>query len=157
VTTLAWTGGYWLPSNKFDPRAVALYMRHYSARHYADGRPRRQFMPPGETMVLLTADCLALFAWCKNRVPRYDGQAGVACTIFRNEGPILSSLLVREACELAWERWHGERLFTYVWDAKVRSANPGYCFKAAGWRSCGRNKDGRLSILEAFPSVEVAA
>lgn len=25
-------------------------------------------------------------------------------------------------------------MLTYVWDAKVASRNPGYCFKAAGWR-----------------------
>jgi hypothetical protein len=31
------------------------------------------------------------------------------------------------------------------------SANPGYCFKQAGWRTCGRNKDGRLTILERLP------
>jgi hypothetical protein len=31
---------------------------------------------------------------------------------------------------------HG--LLTYVWDAKVRSANPGYCFKEAGWHIAGR-------------------
>lgn len=24
--------GYWLPSNRCDPRAIALYMRHYSVR-----------------------------------------------------------------------------------------------------------------------------
>lgn len=46
--------GYWLSSNKFDPRAVAIYERHYSARRYADGRKRTQFVGPGECMVLLT-------------------------------------------------------------------------------------------------------
>jgi hypothetical protein len=52
---------------------------------------------------------------------------------------------------LAWQRWPGKRLFTYVWDAKVKSANPGYCFKKAGWQHCGRNADGRLTILEKLP------
>jgi hypothetical protein len=33
----------------------------------------------------------------------------------------------------------------------------GYCFKQAGWRACGRNADGRLTILELLPVAEVAA
>ncbi len=77
---------------------------------------------------------------------------GIECLIFRNEGPILSSTLIREADELAWARWPGERHFTYVWDAKVRSTNPGFCFKRAGWHPCGRNADGRLTILEILPT-----
>jgi hypothetical protein len=75
----------------------------------------------------------------------------VNCAIFRNEGQRLSSDLILAAEEMAWRRWPGERLFTYVWDAKVKSVNPGYCFKMAGWTSCGRNKDGRLTILEKWP------
>lgn len=138
----------WFPVNKFDPRAVGLYLRHYSARHYADGRARRQFAPPGETMLLLTPECDALFGWVRNRVERFDGQEGVCCFVFRNESARLSSDLILEADELAFERWPGERHFTYVDDAKIASSNPGYCFKRAGWRFCGRNKDGRLSILE---------
>lgn len=141
--------GHWLSSNKFDPRAIALYERHYSARHYADGRKRVQFAPPGETMVLLTVCCRALFVWVRNRVERYDGQHGVNCAVFRNEGAGLSSDLIREADELAWQRWPGERHFTYVEDAKVRrKRDPGRCFIRAGWRICGRNADGRLTILE---------
>jgi hypothetical protein len=89
--------GHWLLSNKFDPRSLALYERHYSARHYADGRRRIQFAPPGETMVLLTVCCRALFVWVKNKVERFDGQRGINCAVFRNEGAGLSSDLIREA------------------------------------------------------------
>jgi hypothetical protein len=140
--------GHWLRVTKFDPRAVGLYGRHYSARHYADGRKRTQCAPPGETMVLLTAACDALFVWVHNTIERYDRQVGVNCAAFRNEGPVLSSTLIREASELARQRWPGLRLFTYVADGKVRSVNPGYSFKCAGWKRCGRNADGRLTILE---------
>lgn len=141
--------GHWLPSNKFDPRAVALYERHYSARHYADGRKRTQFVGPGECMVLLTVNCDALWVWVRNRMERYDHQDGVNCAVFRNEGSVLSSDLVREADELAWQRWPGERHFTYVEDAKIRrKRDPGRCFRKAGWNACGRNADGRLTLLE---------
>ena len=73
----------------------------------------------------------------------------MASTVFRNEGPLLSSDLIREACGIAWERWPGERLFTHVNPSKVQSTNPGYCFLRAGWRRCGKTKGG-LVILEYF-------
>jgi len=139
--------GRWLSSNKFDPRALALYERHYSARRYADGRKRDQFVGPGEQMVLLTVCCRALFVWVRNTIERFDKQVGVNCAVFRNEGAGLSSDLIREADELADARWPGARHFTYVDDAKIRSSNPGYCFLMAGWRRAGRSKSG-LSLLE---------
>ena len=146
-------GGYWLPSNRCDPRAIALYLRHYSSEKggrkpslYTSG-----FTGNGESMVLLTERCDAGFAWRCDSVERADHQSGTGCTFFRNEGKVRSSLLIEEADDLAWRRWPGERHFTYVWDAKVKSSNPGYCFKMAGWRTCGRNKDGRLTILERLP------
>ena len=143
------TGMLWIPVQDGDARARALYRRHYSARHYRDGRRPLLFMGPGQKMILLTPECDALLCWRKFRSS--DGQCGVSCNIFRNEGPRLSSDLIREACTLAWQKWPGKRLYTYVADAKVKSPNPGYCFKQAGWRMCGRNKDGRLTILEKVP------
>ena len=145
--------GYWLSANKADPRAIALYERHYSANHYRDGRRRVQFVSPGETMVLLTVCCRALFVWVRNTVERLDGQTGVNCAIFRNEGAALSSDLIREADRLADQRWPGERHFTYVDDAKVRhKRDPGRCFRKAGWTVAGRNVTGRLTLLEKVPS-----
>jgi hypothetical protein len=147
--------GYWLPVHRADARAAALYRRHYSADK---NRSRTQnsydrelnFMGPGQCMVLLGSDCRAMFAWQRNTAQRYDGQTGICCTVFRNEGDALSSDLIREADDLAWQRWPDEpRHFTYVWDAKVRhKRDPGRCFLRAGWHVCGRNADGRLTILE---------
>jgi hypothetical protein len=144
--------GNWLPSADGDQRAVALYWRHYSARPTStSSRAYLKFTGPGENMVLLTEPCDALYVWRIERF-RKDGQGGVNCAVFRNEGPTLSSELIAEADELAWQRWPDvPRHFTYVCDSLIRSVNPGYCFKQAGWRTCGRNKDGRLTILERFP------
>lgn len=147
----------WFPTNDGDPRAFALFSRHYSFYRYADGRRRDPanrnrflFVGPGEKMVLMTADCRALFVWRKF-ISR-DRQQGINCAVFRNEGDELSSLLILEAEQLAWGRWPGERLYTYVDPRRVRSGNPGYCFKKAGWRSCGRTAKRRLVILEKMPS-----
>ena len=148
---------YWIVVSDRDPRAVGLYLRHYSARQYKDGRGKTQyragFIGPCEKLVLLTATSDALFAWAKPKPGMTkDGQEGVRCSIFRNEGALLSSDLIKEACQWAWTRWPGERLYTYVWDAKVKSPNPGYCFKKAGWHTVGHNKDGRLTLLAIKPS-----
>jgi hypothetical protein len=131
--------------------------RHYSYHPYQDGRrqdptnkARRLFVGPGGKMVLLTAACDALFVWRKF-IDR-SGQRGVNCAVFHNEGPILSSELILEAEQLAWARWPGERLYTYINPHKIRSVNPGYCFKKAGWQRCGESKSGLL-ILEKFPVV----
>lgn len=136
-----------------DRRALALYERHYSARRYRDGRVRRLFVGPGEKLVLLTNDGRALFAW--RRFQSDDGQEGVNCSVFRNEGADLSSELIREAMEWAWARWPGERLYTYVAPDRIASSNPGYCFLMAGWRRCGVTKGGHgrspQVILEALP------
>ena len=142
--------GYWIGVHDGDPRALALFKRHYSYRRRASGQPRGSptFVGQGQKMILLTLKIDALFVWQVSTIIRLDGQQGVRCAVFRNEGPLRSSGLILEAEELAWRRWPGERLFTYVWPAKVKSANPGYCFKCADWRQCGRNKDGRLIILE---------
>ncbi len=162
--------GSWLSVSDKDPRAIGLYRRHYSAaqnrskpRQRASalsGRSRRgSIAGTGDYLALLTAPCNALFVWKRypGGISRDGKQRGVNCSVFRNEGPILSSTLIREACDLAWSRWPGQRLYTYVWDAKVRSVNPGYCFKKAGWRVCGRNADGRLTILEILPTTAEAA
>jgi len=101
-------------------------------------------------MVLLTLDCQALFAWQRSTVLRNSGETGICCTVFRNEGSVLSSDLVTAADELAWARWPGERHYTYVNAGQVRSSNPGFCFLQAGWRRCGTSKGGLL-ILEKEP------
>ena len=140
--------GHWIGVHDGDPRALALFKRHYSYRRRASGQPRGSptFVGQGQKMVLLTPEIDALFVWQVSTVIRLDGQKGVRCSVFRNEGPLRSSDLILEAEELAWRRWPGERLFTYVWPAKVKSVNPGYCFKMAGWRQCGRYRRGRRSL-----------
>lgn len=143
-------GTRWLPVKDGDARAYALYRRHYSAKP-GKARPtgsQRLIVGPGEKYLLLTPDGAALFVWRK--FISDDGQRGVNCAVFRNEGPHQSSSLIREASQLAWRRWPGERLYTYVDASKIASPNPGYCFKEAGWVRCGESKGG-LDILEIYP------
>ncbi|HNS04180.1 MAG TPA: hypothetical protein PKM78_17550 [Anaerolineae bacterium] len=143
--------GPWYEIKDGDARGRAMLNRHYSANHYRDGRIVRLFVGPGEKQVLMTADSRALFVWRK--FIDKSGQQGVNCAVFRNEGDYLSSDLILAAEELAHLRWPGERLYTYVNARKIKSANPGYCFKMAGWHTCGHSKTRHLVILEKLPCL----
>ncbi|MCA9941643.1 MAG: hypothetical protein KC418_23545 [Anaerolineales bacterium] len=150
-------GFCWLITQDGDPRVSTIYRRHYSCYNYRDGRRsnpgnrhRRLCVGPGEKLVLISADGRAALAWRKF-IDR-SGQQGVNCAFFRNEGAfggaVLSSELILKAEVLAWAKWPGARLYTYVNTRAVRG--DGLCFKAAGWRKCGRTKN-HLLILEKFP------
>lgn len=148
------TGGstLWRLARDGDPIALAMYLRHYSARSYADDRARRLFVGPGEKHVLIAHDDQAMFVW--RRFFSMDSQVGICCSVFRREGGTArASDLIREADRLADERWPDEpRHYTYVAPSRVRSSNPGCCFLKAGWVRAGRTIGGhgreQLLILE---------
>ncbi|MBS0258359.1 MAG: hypothetical protein JSR13_11675 [Proteobacteria bacterium] len=148
-------GDGWIEVRDGNDTARAIFDRHYSRYLYADGRKPKIFVGPGEKLVLLTADARALCVWRKFRSA--DGQDGVNCAVFRNEGDERASELLRAAMALAWRRWPGERLFTYIdtyaVPPKMVRGNPmwGYSFKKAGWRFAGVTKTRKLHIMEATP------
>ncbi len=142
---------YWHEYKDGNRKALELYERHYSCYQYANGRDRKLFCGPGEKMVLLTEKQDALFVWRK--FIDDSGQKGINCAVFRNESEILSSSLVLEAERIAYTRWPGERMYTYVNPRRIASKNPGYCFKKAGWKLCGKTKGGLL-ILEKWMEPE---
>jgi hypothetical protein len=178
--------GYWIAVKDGDDRARALFDRHYSRYHYADGRKPRLFVGPGEKLVLLTEACDAVWVWRK--FIDGSGQQGVNCAVFRNEGPYRASALIREAEQWAWRRWPGVRLYTYVnataivsprvlslvcWLFAVFRPNaalatlhaapvllamvPGYCFRCARWKLCGETKVNKLLIFEKYPPAMMEA
>lgn len=159
---LARASRHWLMTRDGDRRALALYERHYSCRPLPRGRTRRLFVGPGQKTVLITPKGDALLTWRK--FLNDSGQTGVNCAVFRNEGEVLSSLLIREGMDVAWSRWPGARLYTYVDARKVGCRNgssnngsrhnPGYCFLKAGWSRCGHTKSRGLLILECLPPPE---
>ena len=135
----------WYLTKDGDQTCLAMYERHYSAYQYRDGRERKIFCGPGEKIVLRTRTGDALFVW--RRLIDRSGQTGINCAVFRNEGPRRSSDLIRQADAIADFCWPGMRHYTYIDAGKVRSANPGFCFIAAGWKKCGTTQNG-LRILE---------
>lgn len=139
----------WSVAHKFDADCVALADRHYSRRK--PGSP--QFMPPGQTLVLSAPG--AVFGWWRphpdSGLSTLNELDGWTCTIFRNESALRSSDMILAAERMLVVSGHDcgpDGLLTYVWDARVRSSNPGYCFKCAGWSVAGRSADNRKTLLQ---------
>jgi hypothetical protein len=145
--------GFWLPVKRTDVRARRLADRHYSRQTIG----ARDFMGPGRTLVLVTADARAVWGVLENLDPR--GRRRWRCSIFRNEGPVRSSDLVREATARTFAHWRDHYgalpdvpLTTEVDASAVRAKrDPGRCFLRAGWtRRPGVGASRRaLVVLEA--------
>ncbi|MGE0847677.1 MAG: hypothetical protein AB7L41_15530 [Flavobacteriaceae bacterium] len=148
-------GDGWVEVKDGNDTVRTIFDRHYSRTRYADGRKPKLMAGLGEKMVLLTDAADAICIWRKFRSD--DGQNGVNCAVFRREDGDVASRLLREAMDLAWGRWPGERLYTYVDPYHVkptmRAGRPtwGHCFYQAGWLFFGITKTRRLHILEALP------
>lgn len=141
----------WTITRDGNKQALELADRHYSRKTPG----AKLFVGIGEKLVLIATDNegkKALFSWRKSDDNlRLDNQTGVECTIFRNETSIQSSTLIKEAVQIARERWPDtKRFFTYVNPSKVKSTKPGYCFLKAGWRYSGKNNNGNLIIMEVL-------
>lgn len=151
--------GHWISVKDGDTMAYQFYEKHYSSKKYKDNRrgygssKRFLFVGPGKKIVLFGRDGLSLFAW---RYGEDNSQGlGVYCTIFRNDGSALSSSLITEADQIAWRIWpEMNRHITYVDPKKIKSVNPGYCFKMAGWKKFGLTKGG-LVILDIYKNEQV--
>jgi hypothetical protein len=128
----------------FDPEMAMLADRHYSRRTPG----ARQFCNSGRKLVLRNAEGTILFVWMFPDVTlRFDNQIGFNCAIFRNESNRLSSDIILEAEPFAVAKWGPNRAYTFIDATKIRSVNPGFCYKAAGWKFCGYTKGGK-HILE---------
>jgi len=144
------TDAPWVEVKDGNDTARTIFDQHYSRYTYADGRKPKLFIGPGQKLVLITPDASSLCAWRKF-ISR-DAQEGVNCAIFRHEGSGRASDLLRSAMGIAWRRWPGERLYTYVDPRGVkptwRAGRPtwGHCFYEAGWCFAGLTKGG-LHVL----------
>lgn len=141
VVPTLWTANPgWIVTTRSDEAVRALRTRHYSTL----GSTGRTVGPPGRVVVLRTEDGLA--GWITHYpAPELalDGLDALRCSMFRNEGPLLSSMLVLAAMRVSEEALGvapADGWLTYVEPGKIASPNPGYCFLRAGWR---RDRDWR--------------
>ena len=135
----------------FDQEMRMLADRHYARRTLG----ARQFCYSGRKLVLRDALAQVLFVWMyPDPSMRMDGQTGYNCAIFRNESGRQSSDIILEAEAMATEKWGPHRFYTYVWPAKIKSSNPGYCFKCAGWRFVRVTPSGKHLLVKELPEGE---
>ena len=128
---------------KFDLESCLLADRHYSRQKPGTN----QFMPPGKTMVLRSAEGDVVFGWLWQMI-RDDGQLGYNCSIFRNESARRSSEIILEAETAAVTEWGANRGFTYIDPGSVRhKRDPGRCFLRAGWKFVKKTASG-LHLLD---------
>ena len=146
----------WTRVRKTNKTAVDLYSRHYSSKK--SGKSQKDWLKhgitsPGESIVLITADHLALFVWLKQRYSM-NNQTGINCAVFRNEGNALSSRLILSAEKVAENRWGMNRFYTYIDPTQVISTNPGYCFLMAGWNYVRKETSKKLTTSRGLLVME---
>jgi len=126
-------------TNHFDTEMAMLADRHYSRRTIG----ARQFLYSGRKLVIRNAEGTVLFGWIyPDESMRMDAQSGYNCAIFHNESERRSSEIILECEQLAFSKWGSNRVYTYVDPRRIKSPNPGYCFKCAGWQRVGQSKAG---------------
>jgi hypothetical protein len=150
----------WLLSSSADPRALAVvdglgrfkrFGPHYSRRTPGS----KTFTGVGQEIVLLHSSGRAVWACIRQKTPAKRGtgasrgrtgapDAAVRYIwpnmMFRNLYAGVASELIREATTRTYEEWikrYGalppERLRTEIGIDRVKSAEPGRCYRLAGW------------------------
>lgn len=167
----------WLLSSSSDRRALDIVdgtgRFEGLGPHYSRRTPgSRTFTGVGQEIVLITDCGRAVWAVVRQRTPSARGtggsrgRTGIADPkpryiwrnmLFRNLGAGLSSELIRSALVETYVQWakrYGalplEQLRTEIGIDAVRSSNPGYCYKVAGWHS-GRVVRKKLYLLAPCP------
>jgi hypothetical protein len=147
----------WRISHRADREAAVIADRHYSRQKPGTS----QFVPPGRCFVLVSDSAYWVTSWPFAEYVKHAWAGAWMCSAFRNEGEVLSSLLIREA--VAATRWnYGDApelgMVTFVDTAKVRhKRDPGRCFLKAGFTKCGHTKGGLLALRlrpEDMPEAE---
>lgn len=140
----------WVISHRAHPAAAALADRHYNRQKPGAA----QFVPPGRCVVLLSDDARAVWvtSWPYAEYVKHEWAGAWINSLFRNESDYLSSDLIIQAVAATRFYWTPPDLglVTFVDSSKIRSTNPGYCYKQAGFVKGGYTKGG-LVALQLLP------
>jgi len=151
------TPGLWNRSWRADPIGARLADRHYTRQRVGS----KQFVPPGSCAVFVTPCERAVWVTSapKREYVKHQWAGAWINSLFRNEGAGLSSALiraaVRETIDFYAERgvdvpWRG--MVSFVQPSRIRSVNPGFCFKQAGFVRVGATKDEGHVALQLRPA-----
>lgn len=143
----------WHETWKADPVARVLADRHYNRQKV--GSPF--FVPPGRSYVLRTleGDAVWVTSWPYAEYVLHEWAGAWVNSLFRNEGPHLSSSLVLEAVAMTRHRFGeppAKGMVTFVSEEHTRrKRDPGRCYRKAGFRVVGRTKEKGLVALQLLP------
>jgi hypothetical protein len=156
---------YWLLASSSDAACLKIVdgLDEFSAfgPHYSRRTPgSKTFTGIGQEIVLISRDKTAVWAVDHQRTPSRRGSGGsrgrTGTTdpkpvyvwrnmLFRNLGNVLSSDLIKHAVWITYQSWINKygtlpnaRLRTEIDPKRVRSTNPGYCYKKAGFFNARR-------------------
>lgn len=136
----------WYVSHRFDVRALRIANRHYNRQKVESP----QFVKPGRCLVLVTANADAFWVSSWQDYVDHEWKGAWECSAFRNEGPVLSSLLIREAVAATKWKWRDVPtlgMITFVNRDKVKPKQwYGECYRWAGFEVCGETKSGLLAL-----------
>lgn len=145
----------WRLSHRADQEARVIADRHYNRQKI--GSP--QFVPPGRCLVLKAepeaAPAFWVTSWPFAEYVKHAWAGAWVCSAFRNEGPMLSSVLITSA--VAATRWRWPEIpdlgmITFVDERKVKAKrDPGYCYLRSGFKAVGHTKGG-LVALQLLPA-----
>ena len=152
----------WENSSSSDYTALSIVdgtgIHHGAGAHYSRRTPgSKTFTGVGQEVVFITSDGAAVWAVVRQKTPmkrgtgHSRGRAGETDTnvrfvwrnmLFRNLGEQLSSDLIKVAVAktyLVWAEKYGslpiENLRTEIDPSRIKSTNPGYCYKKAGFHN----------------------
>src|SRR5688572_3244184 len=92
----------WSRVNRYHPVSNRLAKRHYTCQHPDSD----QFVPPGRCLVLYSnrrGQAYWVTSWPFAEYVKHAWPGAWVCSAFRNEGRVLSSVLIRQA--VACTRW----------------------------------------------------
>lgn len=138
---------------------LAMVRSHYSHRDNIEKRPRttktsKTWWSNARLVVFSDPERTLVFAWqWPKDGMRKDNQNGFNNTLFHRSDrcDFQASDIILAAERVVIEHWGANRAYTYVDAEKIKSANPGYCYKMAGWKQIGVSKSGK-PLLEKYLS-----
>jgi hypothetical protein len=113
-------------------------------------------VPPGRCVVLRAVQADALWVTSWPRFAQHAWRGAWINSLFRNESVTLSSSLIRQAVAVTRALWPAVPplgMVTFVDPRCVRSRNPGYCYRCAGFRRVGSTRSRGLVVLQLLPAA----
>lgn len=140
----------WHLSDRADPLARAIADRHYSRQTVG----ATDFVPPGRCLVLYCragdAEALWVTSFQYRRYVKHGWPGAWVCSLFRNEGVGLSSVLIREAVAATRHTFGpppSQGMITFVDPLKVApKKHLGWCFIKAGFKETNVTEGGLVAL-----------